>query len=90
MTGVYDIEDLVDVLKRENAKDIVVCAVPDNCVYVDYICIATGRSTRHMVALAEFIRKLYKRKKGPNDMIPNIEGIKSKDWIAIDLGMDIK
>ena len=39
-----------------------------------------------MNAVAEFIRKLYKRKRHPHDVIPRIEGEMSSDWMALDLG----
>lgn len=84
--GVFDIEDLVDVLKRDNAIDIMVCEVPKNLKYVDYICVITARSPRHMKAIAEFVRKMYKLKRTKNDRIPRLEGKGSDDWVALDMG----
>nr|CAI5865958.1 unnamed protein product [Callosobruchus analis] len=86
VTGVYDIEDLVEVLKRENAIDIFVAKVPDEIKYVNYICIVTGKSQRHMQALVQFVRRVYKQKRHESDLVPRAEGEMSKDWIAIDLG----
>lgn len=85
-TGVFEIEELVEILKRDNAENIFVCAVPEEYKYVDYICVTTGRSTRHMIALAEFVRKMYKLKRNNDDILPKIEGRTSKDWMALDLG----
>lgn len=85
-TGVYDIEDLVEVLRRENAINIFVCTVSPKLKYVDYICIVSGRSFRHMLALAQFVRRVYKKKRYSSDIIPRIEGENSKEWIAMDLG----
>ncbi|KAK2580922.1 hypothetical protein KPH14_005991 [Odynerus spinipes] len=44
------------------------------------------KSQRHMNALAEYVRKVYKLKMHKKDIVPKIEGAKSKDWIALDLG----
>lgn len=84
--GVFEIEELVDILHRENAKDIFVAAVPVECKFVEHICIVSSRSNRHMLAVAEFIRRIFKKKCNPGEKIPNIEGKKSKDWMAMDLG----
>ncbi|CRK95911.1 CLUMA_CG009357, isoform A [Clunio marinus] len=86
ITGVFDIQDLVEVLRKENARDLFVVKVPSEIKYVDYICLVTGFSYRHMLGMAHFARKCYKMKRGPGDIIPKIEGEKSKDWIAMDLG----
>ncbi|XP_055536906.1 uncharacterized protein LOC129725304 [Wyeomyia smithii] len=85
-TGVYDIEDLVTVLRINNATDIFVCSVPKEIKYVDYICVVTGMSFRHMRGIAEFVRKVYKMKRRPEEIIPRIEGANSSDWMALDLG----
>ncbi|XP_075212149.1 ribosomal silencing factor RsfS-like protein, 312 [Lycorma delicatula] len=86
VSGVFDIEDLVKVLQRENAKDIFVVSLPSYLRYVDYIVVVTGRSLKHMLGLAEFVRRLYKIKRNKTDLIPKLEGETSKDWHAIDLG----
>uniref|UniRef100_A0A182JKW3 Mitochondrial assembly of ribosomal large subunit protein 1 n=1 Tax=Anopheles atroparvus TaxID=41427 RepID=A0A182JKW3_ANOAO len=85
-SGVYEIEDLVTVLRLNSAINIFVCTVPKNIKYVDYMCIVSGRSVRHMRGLAEFVRKVYKMKRHPTDVIPKIEGESSSDWMALDLG----
>lgn len=46
----------------------------------------SARSKRHIRALAEFVRKVYKKKCHKNDYIPRIEGKDSEEWIALDLG----
>lgn len=86
ITGVFDIDELVEVLKSDNAKDICVLAIPAELKYVDYICVVTGKSYRHMNAMSEFVRKMYKVKRNSKDLLPKIEGKDSKDWIALDLG----
>ncbi|KAI8126397.1 hypothetical protein FF38_08415 [Lucilia cuprina] len=86
LTGVFDIEDLVDVLRKENAEDIFVCSVPKELKYIDYMVVCSGRSYRHMLAMAEFVRRVYKIKRQKGDILPRIEGEKSRDWMAMDLG----
>lgn len=87
--GVFEIEDLVDLLQRENSKNIFVATVSKDINYVEYICVVSARSNRHLLALAEFVRKVYKRKCHKNDHIPRIEGKKSDEWMALDLGNTI-
>lgn len=82
--GVYNIEDLVSVLRKEKAKDIFVATVPAEYNYVDYMVLVTGKSSKHLEALAEFVMKVYKKKRNSGDQIPKVEG--KDDWIAIDLG----
>lgn len=86
VTGVFDIDQLVELLERDKAKNIFVASVPKEYAYVDYIIVATGNSQKHMKALATFVRKVYKLKRYENELIPKIEGEKSKDWMALDLG----
>lgn len=82
----FEIEDLVDVLKRENARKLCVIKFPAEFKYVDYLCLVNGNSYRHMVGMAHFVRKVYKLKRQTGDIIPKIEGEKDKDWIAMDMG----
>uniref|UniRef100_T1PJN6 Mitochondrial assembly of ribosomal large subunit protein 1 n=1 Tax=Musca domestica TaxID=7370 RepID=T1PJN6_MUSDO len=84
--GVFDVEDLVDVLRKESAEDIFVCSVPKDLKYVDHMVICSGRSYRHMLATAEFVRRVFKMKRQKGDVLPKIEGEKSRDWMAMDLG----
>ncbi|XP_063979280.1 uncharacterized protein LOC135163620 [Diachasmimorpha longicaudata] len=84
--GVFEIEDLVDLLRKDKAQNIFVATVPKEWSYVNYLVIVTGRSVRHMSALATFVRKAYKLKRNDSDIIPKVEGANSKDWIALDLG----
>ncbi|XP_012259734.2 uncharacterized protein LOC105688195 [Athalia rosae] len=86
ISGVYDIDDLVDLLHKNNLMEIFVASVPQNQVYVDYVVVVSGRSTKHMLATAETVRRIFKKKKNPRDRVPSIEGKNSKDWIALDLG----
>ncbi|KZS09173.1 putative 312 protein [Daphnia magna] len=85
-TGIFDIEEFVEILNQQKLQGIVVIAVPSQLNYVDYMVITTGRSPKQMTAVAEFLRKLSKRRCLTTDPLPVIEGKNNKDWIALDLG----
>ncbi|KAH8379117.1 hypothetical protein KR009_003129 [Drosophila setifemur] len=84
--GVFDVEDLVELLRKENVDDIFVCYVPEDQKYVDHLVVCSGRSYRHMLSTAEFVRRMFKIKRNKSDILPRIEGDKSRDWMAMDLG----
>ncbi|XP_015191451.1 PREDICTED: uncharacterized protein LOC107074483 [Polistes dominula] len=86
INGVYEIEDLIAVLQKDNARNIFVASVPKEYNYVDYFVVVTGKSKKHMTALAEYVRKIFKLKRHKTDIIPKIEGANSNEWIALDLG----
>jgi len=56
ITGVFDVEEVVDLLRDEKAQDICVISVPPELKYVNYLVIVTGRSTRHIRAMAAYIK----------------------------------
>lgn len=76
----------MEVLRKENARNLCVIKLPKDLQYVDYFCIVNGISYRHMIGMAQFVRKCYKMKRQSGDVIPRIEGELSKDWICMDLG----
>lgn len=39
-----------------------------------------------MLAISTFVRKLFKIKRDSGEVIPKIEGEKSRQWMALDLG----
>lgn len=84
-TGVFDVEDLVDILRLENLQDVAVIRVPKEAAYVDHMVVATAKSARQMLASAEFVRRVFK-KRSPGETPPVVEGRDSRDWIAMDLG----
>ena len=50
------------------------------------MCVVTGKSVKHMQAISQFVRKVYKKKRHKSDPVPKLEGAESKDWMALDLG----
>lgn len=84
--GVFDVEEIVEVLRSENARDICVIKFPESFRMADYLVIATGISARHCTAIASAVQWIYKRKKTSKDVTLKPDGKDSKDWIAFDLG----
>lgn len=84
--GVFDVEDIVYLLRKEKCGDICVLSLPEGYNYVDYLVIITSKSYRHMLAVAELVKKVYKIKRNSTDLIPTIEGKRDHQWIALDLG----
>ncbi|CAL4124788.1 unnamed protein product, partial [Meganyctiphanes norvegica] len=85
VTGVYDVEELVELLREENAKDVVTIQMPQHLNYVDHMVIVSCKSKRHINSLAEVTRQIYNKKKYKKDKPTIVEG-KESEWIAMDLG----
>ena len=56
--GVFDVEELVTLLRSESIEDIVVCRCPDQYNYVDYFVIGTALSKRHLKAVSRYVVEL--------------------------------
>lgn len=88
--GVFDVQQLVDLLQSDGALDVFVAKLPEDIKYAEHIVVVTGRSGRHRKALAQLVRRVFKKKRLPTDQIPRIEGDHlngtSLDWVAMDLG----
>ncbi|XP_060602007.1 uncharacterized protein LOC132755214 [Ruditapes philippinarum] len=84
-TGVFEIEEIITVLRAANAQDIVTIEVPKNLNFADYMVIVSARSMRHMKAMLADIKWIHKRKKNKKDKYMRIEG-EDSEWCAVDLG----
>jgi ribosome silencing factor RsfS/YbeB/iojap len=87
--GVFDLHELVKVIKGEKMKDVAVIRIPKERVYADYFVIGTGRNARHIYVLSQMIHKLYKTKASTSDANASISGVLDKGssgWMAMDLG----
>ena len=51
------IDEVVEVLRNENATDVCVVRTPAALVYADYLVSASGSSTRHLRAVAEGLKR---------------------------------
>ncbi|CAH8517200.1 unnamed protein product [Schistosoma turkestanicum] len=86
MKSLFNIPELVEVLKHENIRDIV-CLNMDRSFLAPYIVIGNGISKRHIQNTAVHIHKLLKYKLRNTDIpIPLLRGIDgSCEWIAVDM-----
>ena len=70
-------------LDDDKAEDIVVIDLAGRAGFADYMVIATGRSDRHVHAMAD--RLIRKMKQAGLPSVP-AEGIERSDWVLIDGG----
>lgn len=82
----FSLDVLVALLKQENALDICVVKVPEQIKYAEYFIVVSGRSTRHLKAMALYAIKVYKYLKTDHKSHVKIEGKNAEDWMCIDFG----
>ncbi|MEM6972162.1 MAG: ribosome silencing factor [Pseudomonadota bacterium] len=70
-------------LDQDSAEGIVDIDLAGKSDMADFMLVASGRSSRHVGALAE---KLIERLKREAGVLPKIEGQEAADWILIDAG----
>lgn len=83
--GVFDIEQIVEVLRAEKMDDIACLKIPERFNYTDYLVLATARSKKHLDSVIEYIRKLHKLKKFPSDKFLRPTIGKDSNWRIIDM-----
>jgi len=85
--GVFDIEELVEVLKAEKILDVAVITIPASRQYADYMVVGTARNTRHLRTVSSLIVSLFKKKRFPEDVVPKREGELDTNtgWTALDM-----
>jgi len=77
------IEKIVDGLEDAKAEDIVTMDMDGKSALADVMIIATGRSNRHVSAIADqLVEKL--KAAGKKDL--RVEGLPHCDWVLIDCG----
>lgn len=69
-------------LDRDKAEDIVIIPLEGKSDMADYMVIATGRSSRHIHALAGHLQ-FELREKGTR---AHIEGFEDSEWVLVDAG----
>ncbi len=75
-------ELVVDALEEVKAKDIVKLDVRDLTTVTDYMIVASGRSNRHVKALADAVAEKA-REAGHRPV--GIEGEDGSEWVLLDL-----
>ena len=74
---------IIDILKDNKAEDISFIDVKNKSSVTDEMIIVSGRSTRHVKAIADnVVNKLKKNKVKPL----GIEGYNKSEWILLDYG----
>jgi len=74
---------VLDSLERDKAEEIVPIPLSGKSEMADYMVIASGRSSRQVIALAE---KLSERLKAELGRACRMEGKDTGDWVLIDCG----
>eukprot|EP00898_Chlorokybus_atmophyticus_P002309 jgi/Chlat1/3079/Chrsp21S03330 len=84
----FDIGEVVGLLKKAHAQDVVAINVSDRVDYTEWMVICTGRSPMQLSMMSEAL--LYKLKQRTQQVIPGlapgIEGRESNDWKIVDAG----
>ncbi|MFM9889114.1 MAG: ribosome silencing factor [Rickettsiales bacterium] len=71
------------ILDDNKAEDITMLNLKDKCSFADFMIVASGRSSRHVSALAHYVVDGLK-KAGQQPM--SVEGRETGDWVLIDAG----
>lgn len=72
-----------DVLEENSAQDVIEIDIRGKSSIADYLLVASGRSNRHVAALADYVQRALKDR-GLKDL--GIEGQTAADWVLIDAG----
>ncbi len=79
-------EDVLDVIETllvdAQAEDITVIDLSGKTSFADYMVIASGRSARHVSAMATHLRKRLKASGVP----VQLEGLRECNWVLLDAG----
>lgn len=70
-------------LEDQKAMNIIVLNVANQTAITDYMIICSGRSSRHVQAIAENIIPILKTKNLP---IINVTGMNTNEWVIVDFG----
>lgn len=70
-------------LDDDQADDVCVIDLTGKSSMCDSMVIASGRSQRHVTAMAEHLREMLKV---PGEASPAVEGLPGADWVLIDAG----
>ncbi|MGQ7062790.1 MAG: ribosome silencing factor [Caulobacterales bacterium] len=74
---------IVKTLDDDKAEDIVSIDLTGKSPVTDFVVIASGRSNRHVGALADHLLQALKEH---GNVTPKVEGLQAADWVLIDAG----
>ena len=63
--GVFELEEIVELLTSERVADLAVIRIPAERKYADYMVVGTASSSRHNTTVSNLIVSVYKRKMLP-------------------------
>ncbi|CAF1061978.1 unnamed protein product [Rotaria sordida] len=82
--GVFNLDDIIQILRDERMKDICVIEISPEQQYVRYLILATAFSARHLKSTSEYINKLKS-----NDPYLSNECLDGSRWHHMDIGSGI-
>jgi len=71
------------VLDENSAQDVIEIDIRGKSSIADFLLVASGRSNRHVSALADYVQRGLKER-GMKDL--GVEGQEAADWVLIDAG----
>lgn len=76
-------EHILSVLDEHSAQDTINIDIRGKSSVADFMIVTSGRSSRHVGALADYVQKALKEE-GHKSL--GIEGTETNDWVLIDVG----
>jgi len=74
---------ILGVLDENSAQDVIEIDIRGKSSIADYLIVASGRSNRHVSALADYVQRALKER-GFKELV--VEGQEAADWVLIDAG----
>lgn len=74
---------ILGVLDENSAQDVIEIDIRGKSSIADYLIVASGRSNRHVSALADYVQRALKER-GFKELV--VEGQEASDWVLIDAG----
>ena len=71
------------ILDENSAQDVIEIDIRGKSSIADYLLVASGRSNRHVSALADYVQRALKER-GFKELV--VEGQQAADWVLIDAG----
>ena len=78
-----NLQRILSSLEESKAEDVVTIDIRGKSPLADYMVIASGRSQRHVSALADHLLFALKDREG---VYAKVEGLSEGDWVLIDIG----